>query len=115
VSGLRVLVCGSRDWKDERAIRERLERLPRGTTVIHGGARGADRTAGVLARGLGFAVEEYPADWSHGRRAGIMRNLEMLDTKPDLVLAFWKDASRGTGHVVTEALAREIDVEIFTA
>ena len=42
-----VLLCGSRDWSDEYAVREQLER---------GGARGADRQAEACARELGLAV-----------------------------------------------------------
>jgi len=96
-------------------IRERLAELPRGTVVMHGGARGADRMAATIAAGLGLQVEEYPADWKGlGRSAGITRNLAMLAEQPDLVLAFWRDESTGTGHTVGVALRRGITVEVFT-
>lgn len=42
----------------------------------------------------------------------MIRNIEMLDQKPDLVLAFWDGASTGTGHTVAEAGKRGIPVEI---
>jgi hypothetical protein len=56
-----VLVCGSRDWTDEGAVREQLERaLARfggeRLVLIAGGARGADRQAETCARELGVAV-----------------------------------------------------------
>ena len=108
-----VLVCGSRDWSDGNAIAERLDMLGRGTTIIHGAARGADRMAGKLAQAFGYVVEEYPADWrGKGRRAGILRNLEMLDAKPDLVLAFQRNGSTGTQHTIDEARKRGIPVEV---
>ncbi len=70
-------------------VRHALEGLPPGsTTILHGGARGADQLASRIAARLGYAVEVYEADWSTGRRAGPDRNLRMLDAKPDLVLAF---------------------------
>jgi hypothetical protein len=60
-------------------IRAWLARLPPGTTIIHGAARGADSIAGDVAAELGFTVRAYPADWSaHGRAAGPIRNAAML-------------------------------------
>lgn len=111
---MKVLVCGSRDWTDHEKIRIRLAELPRGTLVLHGGARGADRIAGTVAASLGLAVNEYPADWrGFGRSAGYRRNLAMLGQEPDLVLAFWLDGSTGTGHTVREARKRRIPVEVI--
>lgn len=108
---LRVLVCGSRTWTSELEIRSVLKDLPRDTTVIHGGADGADRLAGVVARSMGMRVEEYPANWkSLGRRAGFLRNLQMLDQKPDFVLAFWDGVSKGTKHTIDQARKRNIPV-----
>lgn len=112
----RVLICGSRSWADIHAIRMRLLRLPPTATVMHGGAPGADRTAAWLAEDFGFTVEEHPADWkTHGKRAGIIRNLEMLDQNPDLVIAFWDGESRGTAHTISAAKERGIPVEVHRA
>jgi hypothetical protein len=111
---MRVLVCGSRSWKDQRRIRSRLAQLPRGTIVLHGGARGADRLADGAARGLGMTVMEFKADWSRGRQAGFERNLVMLDEKPDLVLAFWDGQSKGTAHTIDQAIERGIAVEVIS-
>lgn len=111
---MKVLVCGSRDWHRDDIVRERLARLPRGTTIIHGGCRGADNIAGRTAHSLGFHVIEYPADWAeYGRSAGIRRNIAMLAQNPDLVLAFHLNGSTGTQHVIDEALKRGIDLEVF--
>ena len=47
--------------------------------LLHGGARGADRTIGRAAHQLGWPVEVLPADWRrHGRAAGPIRNRELL-------------------------------------
>jgi hypothetical protein len=91
----------------------RLLGLPPFAEIIHGGAPGADRTAGWLAEDFGFTVREFKANWDRdGKRAGILRNIKMLDTKPDLVLAFWDGKSRGTKHVIDEAERRGIPVEV---
>lgn len=113
---LRVLVCGSRSLRDGEtrlAIRKRLEKLPSGSEVLHGGAQGADTMAAEAALELGLRSSCFPADWRrHGRRAGIVRNVEMLNAQPDLVLAYWDGESAGTAHTVAEARRRGIPVEL---
>lgn len=94
-------------------MRDRLAQLPRGSAIIHGAARGADAMAAQIARSLGITEDGYPADWrTLGRRAGVLRNLALLDMQPDLVLAFWDGRSTGTRHVITEASKRGIPVEV---
>ena len=116
-----VLLCGSRDWSDDRAVREQLERAVarfgrERLVVIVGGARGADRQAEIRARELGLAVEVYPARWDrHGRSAGYRRNVEMLDRLADFphryVIAF-SNGSRGTQHTIDQARRRGIPVRV---
>ena len=114
-AGVKVLVCGSRDWDRPTWIGRRLAKLPRGTEIIHGAARGADTFAQLYAHALGIPETAYPADWrGKGKRAGIIRNLEMLDQKPDLVIAFQASGSRGTQHTIDEARKRGIPVEVVT-
>jgi hypothetical protein len=110
-----VLVCGSRDWAYPEIIRRRLLRLPLGVEIIHGGARGADQMAAGLARSLGIPERSEVPDWPlHGRRAGVLRNLKLLDQEPELVIAFWDGRSTGTEHTIEEARRRGIPVEVFT-
>lgn len=117
---MKVLVCGSRDWNDPQTIKNRLLALKQQhggeLHIIHGAARGADVIAAMYARSMDIPEQAYPAKWrQQGRKAGILRNLEMLDQKPDLVLAFWDGVSTGTQHVINEATTRAIPVEIVTA
>lgn len=112
---MKVLVCGSRSWDNEAAVRVRLGALPEGSSVIHGGARGADIAAYWACLALDIPAYTRLPDWkTHGKRAGILRNLAMLDERPDLVIAFWDGKSRGTLHTVTEARKRGIPVEVIT-
>jgi len=110
-----VLVCGSRDWTDRGAILDALlTRAPR--EVIHGAAPGADRIAADIARLYLISARAFPAAWDrYGRRAGILRNLAMLDERPGLVLAFQRGGSRGTQHTIDEARRRGILVEVHAA
>jgi YspA, cpYpsA-related SLOG family len=114
---MKVLVCGDRNWSDSKKIIDRISSLPQGTTILTGACRGADRIATEEARALHYEVIEFPADWdAHGRAAGPIRNREMLDQKPDLVIAFHSNlaASKGTADTVCEAKRRGIPVEVIT-
>jgi len=96
---------------------QELAKLPVGTTIIHGAARGADRMAGEIATELGLRVVACPADWArYGKAAGLIRNRQMLDEyKPQLVLAFVQDwaNSRGTQHTVSLSQKRGIWTQVF--
>lgn len=113
-----VVVCGSRDWRDEALIRSRLKRLPRGVILRSGMARGADEIAARLGRSLGFTIDEVPAEWREGGRydpeAGFKRNTLMLDKKPVpyLVISFWDEVSTGTLDTVIKALDRKIKTSV---
>lgn len=110
-----VLACGSRDWTDREVIARRLYAFhDPDLQVIHGAAPGADTIAGDEAEALMLTVRAYPADWKqHGKRAGILRNIQMLDERPDLVIAFQINGSRGTQHTIDEARRRGIPVEVI--
>jgi hypothetical protein len=125
---MKVLVCGSRDWGDYEAIDRRLSGLPgehEEIEILHGAAsrrpdggpeESADMLADRAARYWDFTVRRFPADWErHGKRAGILRNLAMLNEQPDLVIAFQRNGSRGTQHTIDEARRRGIPVEVHTA
>lgn len=113
---MKVLVCGDRNWVDASIIRKRLSELDKDVLIIVGGARGADSLAFKEALGLGLEVEVVYAEWHiYGRAAGPIRNLVMLDMKPDLVIAFHDDlsSSKGTAHCVKAAVERGIAVEVI--
>jgi hypothetical protein len=51
----------------------------------------------------------FPADWKrHGKSAGPLRNQEMLDAAPDLVIAF--PGGRGTADMVRRAKSVNVKV-----
>lgn len=118
---MRVLVCGSRNWTDRQRIADLLEALPApaSVTIVHGGARGADRIAGEEAQRLGMRVEIHPADWErYGRAAGPIRNREMAESGVDACIAFLQETpdapSRGTRNMIEQARKSGIPVEIIT-
>lgn len=112
--GKTAVVCGGRDltftptepWG--LALYDALTRM-RITRVIHGGAPGADRHAAAVAHDMGREVVCVPADWiKHGRKAGPMRNAEMLDMKPNVVIAL--PGGRGTADMCRQARAAGVRV-----
>jgi hypothetical protein len=121
---VRVVITASRSWTNTALIRDRLSRLPSGTTIVHGGAPGGDTIADAEARALGLTVEVWPANWErYGRGAGVIRNLDMLDSTPqqptsdpppppDLVVAFWDGKSRGTKHTIDSAERRGLPTDV---
>lgn len=117
----KILICGSRDYTDKDAVLAILQyNIPfywqpftpySDIEVIHGGARGADTLGAEFAKELGYGkITEYPAEWDkYGKRAGMVRNIEMLEQNPDLVIAF--GTGKGTNHTVKEAEKRGITVK----
>lgn len=98
VGTMRILITGSRDWTDWETMDEALSAEIDGgdIAIVHGGARGADQMAGSWARKYGLMEEVFPAQWNtHGKRAGFVRNAEMVATAPDVCLAFIKNGSKG--------------------
>jgi hypothetical protein len=114
----RILVCGSRHWKDRDTIREALmicEDKFGDFILIHGNCPdSADTMAGEVALKLEMPVLAVPARWTrYGNPAGPIRNEWMLRAgRPDLVIAFHSDIkkSKGTAHMVR--IAREAGVPV---
>jgi hypothetical protein len=116
---MRVLVCGGRNYADERfafALLDRIDAEHEIAAVIHGGAGGADAIGrnwtyhDCNARGVERERICFPANWSkHGNAAGPIRNQQMLDEGgPDLVVAF--PGGRGTADMVRRANAAGVRV-----
>jgi hypothetical protein len=107
---VKVLVCGGRDYADREALFNTLDAIHEQdpiTVIIEGEAKGAD----ILAKEWGFengiSVWMYPADWKkYGVAAGPIRNKQMLDEQPTLVVAFPTgrlSESKGTRNMVEQA------------
>lgn len=113
----RVLVCGDRYWDDTKFIYDTLDRLALEVYIdclIEGDGKGVDRIAGFWARSHSIDNFKYPADWqSYGKRAGPMRNHEMLlKGNPGIVVSFHDDLknSKGTKHMmaISEKAGKEV-------
>jgi len=113
---MNLLITGSRNWERTDIIKALLlAHKDEIECVIHGCAKGADTIAGDAAQALNLIVEEYPAQWHiHGRRAGMIRNQQMLDEAcPSHVWAFPTKSSIGTWDMVRRAQKEDIPVFLF--
>lgn len=116
----RVLVTGSRTWQDRAAVIDALDRLlsiDGALIIVHGNARGADRMAHNWALDQRWAIPEpHLADWkTYGKRAGMIRNAEMVALGADICLAFIRDNSPGATHCAGLAESAGIPVRRFTS
>jgi hypothetical protein len=110
----RLVVCGGRDFDDAEFLFRTLDALHREhrfREFMQGGARGADALAKEWAMTKAdLKCFEIKADWKrYGSAAGPIRNQQMLDWGPDLVVAF----AGGTGTAGMVALARAAGVPVI--
>lgn len=109
-----LIVAGSRSIDDRDEVRFAIQDadLLFGPvdTIIHGGADGVDSIAHVIATDMGYPVEVFEANWDeYGRAAGPIRNGQMAQAG-DALVAVWDGESKGTKHMIDEALTRGLDV-----
>ena len=87
-----VAVVGSRIWWPPMMIADFIDTLERGTTIVSGGAPGADTMAWahVVNYRLGtYKIDEQVAEWTnYGRSAGPIRNARIVE-RSDWCVAFW--------------------------
>lgn len=98
---IKVIIAGSREFDDLYLMNDKMVEYYFGKDieVVCGEARGADTLGKIWAKRCGFPVVSFPADWSKGKRAGYIRNIQMGDYADELV-AFWNGESRGTKHMI---------------
>lgn len=95
----RILVTISRSWTDPARVAAVLERKRSPAAVLVHGAAGEPKRPGIpprsdwiavtFWRGWGLVDEGHMADWArHGRKAGMLRNAEMVRLGADRCFAF---------------------------
>ena len=101
---MRVLIFGGRDFVGNPTAEDWLtHNIPPNPTIISGTARGADKFGEEWATTYFYPIERFPADWkTHGRKAGYIRNQQMLDSGIDVAFQF----PGGTG---TADMRRRLD------
>lgn len=107
------IVTGSRDWT-ARAVLERVLTDACPGLIIQGGARGADMMALEWARANRVDYVTFSARWSElGKRAGIERNIRMLDAYPEATVIAFPLGGPGTRHCMAEAKKRGMPLRVY--
>ena len=113
----RVVIAGSRDFNDYKlfssVVDNCLSRIRHEYDIIifSGHCSGADMMAERYAQENGFELEVFPADWSLGRKAGPLRNKQMVDIA-DYAIAF-SSGGRGTQSRINFAKQKGIPTKIY--
>jgi hypothetical protein len=116
---MRVLITSDPNWECRPLSRQIIGRLTRkyGSKIIivHGDGNGVDQAFAIESREGNVTAEAHPAKWELGKRAGPLRNTEMIATKPVFVIAIHRGLARskGTKDCVKQALAVGLRVYLF--
>ena len=108
-----LAVCGGRDYLDRERVFHTLDRVHAKrpiTTLVQGCCpTGADAYAVEWAKDRGVRCYGFEANWQEfGRRAGPLRNQQMIDFGLDGLIAF--PGGRGTADMLRRALAQGVTV-----
>lgn len=124
----RIIVAGSRDYKDYGQLADVLDRLmtklqeqsidKSDVEIVSGGCRGADELGERYAKESCIRCSIFPADWSkYGRSAGPIRNDTMAKyaVKADkgYLVAFPIGESRGTRSMIKLAEQHGLEVTVI--
>lgn len=116
-SDIRVIVAGSRTFKDYGTLHEgltRLEEVYNIKQIVSGTAKGADSLGEKYAKENGIDIARFPADWdAYGKKAGYLRNTEMAHYA-DVLLVFWDGKSKGTQHMIKLMLKKQKPILLYT-
>ncbi|MCP3659047.1 MAG: DUF2493 domain-containing protein [Bacteroidetes bacterium] len=100
-------VIGSRSFSDF-ALLSRVCRSLGVSSVVSGGASGADSLAARFASSSGLPLRVFRPDYERfGRRAPLVRNWQIVRSGSQVV-AFWDGSSRGCAHALS--CARRLDI-----
>lgn len=90
-----------------------LEEFNNDTTIVSGGAKGADSLAEEIADKFELKKIIIKPQWNvFGKKAGMVRNEEIVDTS-DIIVALWNGKSRGTKNTISLARRKNKQVYIY--
>lgn len=120
IKTMKLLITGDRNGFDLNRMIEEIK-LINPTEIIVGDARGVDYSTFLIVKQLNIPInpnnenKPYKANWDkYGKMAGPIRNKEMLDQKPDFVLAFHSNykTSKGTKNCIEQAKLMNIPYKL---
>lgn len=114
---MKVLVAGSRSFKDYDKLSKVLDELGDIDEIVSGEANGADALGSKYGLENGIKVKSFIPDWKGiGNGAGYARNKEManyLDKDKDFAIIFWDGKSRGSKHMIDICASMDIECKVY--
>lgn len=98
---MKTVIAGSRTITDYNELLKAIDKISwKITKIVSGGARGVDKLGERYAKENNLPLQIYPPNWNeYGKRAGIIRNLKMIEEN-EALLAIWNGKSSGTRHTI---------------
>lgn len=115
---MKIGIVGSREFPQLKLVEWFVRDLPKGVTVLSGGARGVDTAAAETARKCGLTVEEYLPDLTGCKerldftKRYYERNQKIVD-QSDMVVAFTEKDNGGTWSSIKMAVKANKPVKII--
>jgi len=113
---MKLAIIGSRSFKDYELLETTVNGIFQHkdiTTIVSGGASGADTLAEQYACRYNIETVIHKADWSrYGKAAGPMRNKYIINDC-DTLLAFWDGKSKGTLNSINTATKQNKDIIVI--
>jgi hypothetical protein len=115
-----LLIAGSRSFNNydiaKKCLDKEIGELP--IIVISGTAKGADSMGEQWANEHNFEIKRYKPEWDTlGRKAGILRNIEMYNFIKEKefakIIIFWDGQSRGAMHMIKTAANGKIPYQVY--
>lgn len=111
---MKVIIAGSRHYTPQQADALVQNAIAQAgweiTHVINGTAKGIDQAGARWARKNKIPVINFPPDWkTHGKKAGPLRNTEMLKNA-DALIIIWNGKSKGSKNMLTQAKNKRIPI-----
>lgn len=115
---IKLAIVGSRDFTDyetfQQALAEFISEYGMPTSIISGGARGADSMAEKWSLEEDIPIVIYYPDWNtYGRAAGPIRNSQIVNDATHMI-AFPVGESRGTQDSIRKARAKRIPLKVIS-
>lgn len=113
----KVIVAGSRDYANKTYIYNKLDillsKINKPVQIVSGLAKGVDSIAVEYAKDRGLSLKTFEAHWDdYGKKAGILRNIEMGDYA-DALVAFRLNNSVGTTHMIEYAKSKNLKIRTY--
>lgn len=128
---IKIIIAGGRDFSDYNYLKESVFTVLKqiknqgfntsktNIEIISGNATGADSWGERFSWDHLITLKMFPADWNRlGRKAGILRNIEMADycvknAEFSCLIAFHDTISKGTAHMLKTAKSKGIKSKVF--